>query len=351
MTINVELDNIISGYNLNSININFERIKTALESAYNKSGVENNQLSADLDVNGNQLINVERVKSNVLEVGGVVINPSELQVVDLGNVGEWADNTEYDINNIVVVDGSAYISKQRHTSSTDSEPATGGEWDTFWSLLVARGEQGPIGATGTGSGDLIATNNLSDVQSVESARTNLSVPSLTQFNTLDGEVLKDSDVGTGANNIVQLDGNGRLPAVDASQVTNLQDVGKVLFKSSIQRRTTTSSPTSLPVTMGGSVQRQVRAIGNRIVVNGNVNWKATTNILENGLTIQLKRSGVVVDSMSLFLVTTNGSDSSFALEYTVPDFQTGVYTVEAITPSSNTTYYAGCFWTLEEVAA
>ena len=57
---------------------------------------------------------------------------------------------------------------------------------------------------------LHAYNNLSDLPSVSTARTNLGL----------GDAAVQS-VGTGPNNVVQLDGSSRLPAVDGSQLTNL----------------------------------------------------------------------------------------------------------------------------------
>jgi alpha-tubulin suppressor-like RCC1 family protein len=58
------------------------------------------------------------------------------------------------------------------------------------------------------SGALLSTNDLSDVSSPSSARTNLGLTT-----------------GTLANNVVQLDANAKLPAVDASQLSNLPPSG------------------------------------------------------------------------------------------------------------------------------
>jgi len=64
-------------------------------------------------------------------------------------------------------------------------------------------------AAGSG-GDLLASNNLSDLDSASTARTNLGLGTAAT-----------QDVGTSASNVVQLDGTAKLPAVDGSQLTNL----------------------------------------------------------------------------------------------------------------------------------
>ena len=83
------------------------------------------------------------------------------------------------------------------------------------SLANAGGDEATVGTSWlvlhyTVAGYLFATNNLSDLPNVVAARTNLGLGTAALL-----------DEGVGAGQVIKLDGAGKLPAVDGSQLTNV----------------------------------------------------------------------------------------------------------------------------------
>ena len=150
------LASIISGFGSTSLfNSNFNAIIAALENTLSRDGTSPNSMNADLDMNGHAILNG----------GATVIEGAESK-------GDWVTPTAYDLNNIVYVTvaddasygGASYICREAHTSGTFS---TDYLTSNYWQDLAKRG------ASGAGSGDLISTNNLSDVANAATALTNL----------------------------------------------------------------------------------------------------------------------------------------------------------------------------------
>lgn len=97
-------------------------------------------------------------------------------------------------------DGDALVAGALYFNSTDGvmKVYTGSAWVAAYASL---------------SGALLVANNLSDIQSASSARTNLGLGTSATV-----------DTGTSANQIVKLDASAKLPAVDGSQLTGIEGV-------------------------------------------------------------------------------------------------------------------------------
>jgi hypothetical protein len=70
MAISVTLNPITSGYNVSKINANFTAISSALQDALSRTGVTPNTMSADIDMNNNDLINVGSIDADSYTLGG-----------------------------------------------------------------------------------------------------------------------------------------------------------------------------------------------------------------------------------------------------------------------------------------
>lgn len=80
MAINPNLETISSGYNISKINTNFQAIDTALQDAVSRSGQAPNQMDADFDMNGNDILNVDNIDVSVLTIDGVPIVPGNVDL-------------------------------------------------------------------------------------------------------------------------------------------------------------------------------------------------------------------------------------------------------------------------------
>lgn len=81
------------------------------------------------------------------------------------NKGAWLTATAYAVNNLAQESGTTYICLVAHTSGTFATDYSGGKWAIF----------AQKGAAGTGTGDMLSTNNLGDVANAATSRANLGL--------------------------------------------------------------------------------------------------------------------------------------------------------------------------------
>lgn len=232
------------GYATNTkLNQSFSTVKDAFDNTISRDGSGPNEMNADLDMNGYSLLNIDSLEVNDIKVNGENLGlqealeemnelyddiASELVGVPRPK-GNWQPATAYVKNDLVfeTVSGNSYYALVDHTSSaafvTDSA-----NWQMF-----AR-----AGTSGSGSGDMIGANNLSELTNAAVARSNLGLGSLATKSTVGSSDIVDSSVTT--------------PKIGNGQVT-FQKIASAAVETSASPLTT--SNTTIPT--AGAVKNYV----------------------------------------------------------------------------------------------
>ena len=161
-------------YSRSALNTNFEALNDAFDNTLSLDGSTPNSMQGDLDLNGNEIINGVGKFNNLYLNNALVSNLSTA----FNFRSAWTGSTSYNLYDVVAESGNSYIALEAHTSGpTFSVDLSGGKWF----VLAAKG------VSGSGSGDMLAANNLSDLSDTDTAIGNLGVTATaTELNYVDG---------------------------------------------------------------------------------------------------------------------------------------------------------------------
>ena len=141
---------ISSGYASNTqLNFNFAALNTKFDNTLSLDGSTPNSMGADLDMNGNDILNTGNFDVDTLTVDGATIGAAITAAA--GNIttifweGAYAGGTAYTVNDGVSYNGSSYVCI---LNSTGNLPTNA----TYWEVFAAAGTDGE---DGDGSGDML----------------------------------------------------------------------------------------------------------------------------------------------------------------------------------------------------
>lgn len=179
-----------------TINSNFAAVETALENTLSRDGTTPNTMSADLDLNSNDILNVGNIATDTLTIAGETFTG---QLFSLGDAG-WSPVFA------VASDGSARVLQLvDYVGGEGTKPTTyinqyvgaSGMTATIGSAVDIRG---PQGTAGEGTGDMLKASNLSDVASASTSFSNIK-QAATDTATGVVELATNAEVQTGTDTV------------------------------------------------------------------------------------------------------------------------------------------------------
>jgi len=235
----LSLSELLSGYrSTETLNENFNDIQDALENTLSRDGTTPNDMGANLDMGDHRIINVTdpsdpqdaatKAYVDSVAVTGVVgpIGPTGPQgepgptgpAGATGGTGANGSDGWVPVFSVVSDGTRRVLQVSDYTGGTGTKPTTGlyvsasGLTATLASAVDIRGA---TGAAGAGSGDLISTNNLSDVSNAATSRTNLGLGTAATHAHTDYALATHTHVANDISNATTV-GKAVLTAVDES---------------------------------------------------------------------------------------------------------------------------------------
>lgn len=133
--------------NVTVLNNNFDALKNAFTEFVSRDGETPNTMTADLDLNSQDLLNVKALYSDILYVGGALVN----SVGNLNNwAGEWTTSTTYSAYDTVYhrTNNTMYRCLQSHTSGTFATDLGNGVWEVYIGANAGLVNQANVAITG-----------------------------------------------------------------------------------------------------------------------------------------------------------------------------------------------------------
>lgn len=147
-----------------NVDYNLDLLNSALDNTISRDGSGPNQMEADLDLNGYQILNVTAIYTDAIRTpDGFDLTEIVEQTKEYAEIaqeaaeeasekeasmvawrGPWTPNTTYRPSDLVSHQGTTYVCIQLHTAGSSWNPIN-------WSVFAAKGD------TGAGTGDMLSS--------------------------------------------------------------------------------------------------------------------------------------------------------------------------------------------------
>lgn len=195
--VTTDLTNIVGAETtaINTINNNFDAVEAAIENTFSRDGTSPNELNTDLDLNGNDIINVESIDTQHLSINGEELTTELFSKGDQGDPGYdgWSP-----VFAVVADSDRRVLQLTGWTGGTGTTPT-----DHIGEYVGSDGFKPNIadgvdirGTAGAGTGDMLAAQNLNDVADKATAFANIK-QAATDSATGVVEKATDAEVQTG----------------------------------------------------------------------------------------------------------------------------------------------------------
>ena len=160
--------------NISTLNSNFSALRSAFTNFLSRDGETPNTMTADLDMNSNDINNAASVNTALLYIADTLVN----SIGNLANwAGSWTTSTAYEAYDIVYEssNNAIYRCLLDHTSGTFSTDLGNSLWEVYIDNDVTQSNVNITGGSIAGITDLAIADGGTGASTAGAARTNLGL--------------------------------------------------------------------------------------------------------------------------------------------------------------------------------